>query len=68
MDTLLKWLSFVILRTSTHPIKLTFRKIEIVAIKLVKMEEPLSFNETCAINNLLPTYTILLPTYTISSD
>jgi len=44
-----KWLSRIILRTSTAAIKLAFRRIENISIKIVKMEENLSFNETCII-------------------
>jgi len=52
-----KWLSRIILRTSATTIKLAFRKIENISVKIVKLEENQSFNETCIINKLLPTYT-----------
>jgi len=51
------WLSFSILRTSHHAIKLKFREIEKISLKIAKTESHLSFNETCVINRLLPTYT-----------
>jgi len=52
-----KWLSFIILRTANREIKLAYRSLENVAVKLAKMGEHLAFNETCKINSLLPTYT-----------
>ena len=53
----MKWLSLTILRTSSQQIKCDFRKLEKLKIKIVKLKSHLSFNETCKINQLLPTYT-----------
>ena len=51
------WLSFVILRISNEEIKLKFREIERISLKIVNLSCHLSFNETCFNNSLLPTYT-----------
>ena len=51
------WLSFVILRISNEEIKLKFRKIERISLKIVHLSCHLSFNETCLDNSLLPQYT-----------
>ena len=52
-----KWLSFTILRKSTDEVKCIFRNLERIQEKIVKTKCHLSFNETCVINKLLPTYT-----------
>ena len=41
------WLSFVILRISKEEIKLKFREIERISLKIVNLSCHLSFNETC---------------------
>ena len=50
-------MSFIILRISTAEVKSTYRKLERIQLKKVKVQCHLSFNETCLINKLLPTYT-----------
>ena len=52
-----RWLSLCVLRISSPEIKLKYRKLEKIKLKLVKIRSHLSFNETCIINQLLPTYT-----------
>ena len=54
---LVKWLSFIILRTATPQVKSEYRKIEKMKMKIIKLKSHRSFNETCVINKLLPTYT-----------
>lgn len=54
---IVKWLSLTILRTSSQQIKSAYRKLERLKIRIVKLRSHLSFNETCKINQLLPTYT-----------
>ena len=54
---LVRWLSFVILKTSTPLVKSEYRKIERIKVKSLKLKCHLAFNETCVINKLLPTYT-----------
>ena len=41
------WLSFVIFRISNEEIKLKFREIERLSLKIVNLSCHLSFNETC---------------------
>ena len=52
-----KWLSFKIIKFSSLNILNYYRTLEKVSIKKVKLLSHLRFNETCIINNLLPTYT-----------
>ena len=52
-----KWLSFIILRVSSDDIKVLFRKLERLTMKLIKETSHRKFNETCIINYLLPKYT-----------
>jgi len=52
-----KWLSTIILRKSPLNVKNSFRNLEKLKLKIVKLECHRSFNETCVINELLPTYT-----------
>ena len=54
---LIKWLSFTILRTCDGEVKNRYRKLEKIAVKVIKVRSNLKFNETCLINELLPTYT-----------
>ena len=54
---LVRWLSFIILRTSTPQVKREYRKIERSKVKILKLKCHQAFNETCVINKLLPTYT-----------
>ena len=54
---IVKWLSLIILKKSTAEVKCAYRKLEKIRLKMVKLQSHLSFNETCIINNLLPTYT-----------
>jgi len=51
-----KWLSLIVFKKSSENIKNLYRKIERTRIKLIKIKCHLSFNETCIINKLLPTY------------
>ena len=53
----IKWLSFVIFKTSNELVKEKYRKIEKTNIKLVKNICHHKFNQTCLTNNFLPTYT-----------
>ena len=54
---LTKWLSFIILKRSNIEIVTCFRKVEGLTTRITKLKSHLSFNETCLINKLLPTYT-----------
>ena len=54
---LVRWLSFIILRTATPLVKKEYRKIEKCKVKILKLKCHQAFNETCVINKLLPTYT-----------
>jgi len=51
------WLSFVIIKTINNDCKKEFQILEKYLIKETKLKSHLSFNETCLINRLLPTYT-----------
>ena len=51
------WLSKCVLKTISQENLITFRKPEKNQRKLSKLKANLLFNETCLINNLLPTYT-----------
>jgi hypothetical protein len=51
------WLSFILLRISSNDIKLRFRNIEKTKLKLTKVYNHRKFNQTCILNELLPTYT-----------
>ena len=53
----IKWLSLVTLKISNHDVVAAFRLVEKIQDKKIKLISHLSFNETCLINNLLPTYT-----------
>ena len=53
------WMSFVILRISSAGTKFKFREVEKVALKICLLNSPLSFNETCLNNKLLPTFTYI---------
>ena len=54
---LTKWLSKVILKTSTRENLSIFRALERLSIKLVNARSDLLHNETCSNNNLLPQFT-----------
>ena len=41
------WMSFVVLRISSEAVKLKFREVEKVALKICSLNSHLSFNETC---------------------
>ena len=54
---LIKWLSFVILKTCEESERREYRKLEKLTTKLIRTICHLRFNETCLNDNLLPTYT-----------
>ena len=54
---LIKWLSLSILRACGPELKVLFRKLEDVNIKLIKAVEHRKFNEQCLQHDLLPNYT-----------
>jgi len=51
------WFSKIVLKTSPPEIKSTFRNIEKLKHKIIRLQCHRSFNETCLLNGLLPTYT-----------
>ena len=51
------WLSLTSLKSLNPDDKSSFRKLERLETKLIKLKSHLQFNETCLINKLLPTYT-----------
>ena len=53
----IKWWSFIVLKTSDSLTKRKFRDIEQLSSKLVSLESHRKFNESCLINDLLPIYT-----------
>jgi len=67
-NTFTYWLSLSILKTSPPSIKLKYREVEKIAIKLAKTESHLLFNETCLNNRLLPTYTKVSVHYKYSRE
>jgi len=54
---LTKWFSKIVLKVSSPDIKSCFRNIEKLKLKIIRLECHRSFNETCLLNGLLPTYT-----------
>jgi len=54
---LTKWCSSIILKTSNQEEIAAFRKLEKEKNRLIRINGHISFNETCLINKLLPTYT-----------
>ena len=51
------WLSFTAIKHIPPEVRLLFRRVEKLQQKSEKLTSHLRFNETCIINQLLPTYT-----------